>query len=287
VENKPYYTYYQDQKEEKRSQKIFIILIVLFCVAFISTIAICYAFYQNFSYITISGKSMQSTLNPNPVLVKTENGSEYLQDGVYIKHTQDIDYKDIVVIDTTPKNAKKEKTIIKRVLGLEGDYVSIVKLENEEGLEAFHLLRVKQGKNKVEVLEEEYIYSYESWSSIDGSAWEITVDGVTYESNFYSNYKDSYKYEYTTFPVSQLGGAEVVFFKIPEKSFFFLGDNRANSNDSRALGFLKTSKIEGRVVDIVKDGSEYSGNTFWWFNRAKGFFRVIWQEILYFFSASA
>ena len=159
METKPYYKYYQDEKDDKLSQKIFIRFIVIFFVFYLIIMAISFCFYQNFSYVTISGKSMQPTLNTNPVLVKTDRGSEYLQDGVYIKHTQDVEYQDIVVIDTTPKNALEKTTIIKRVIALEGDYVSIVKIESENGNREYRVLRVEENTSKVEVLKEESIYT--------------------------------------------------------------------------------------------------------------------------------
>lgn len=285
MQEKPYYKYFQEEKDDKISQKIFIKFIVMFFVFYLVVIGLSYAFYQNFTYITISGKSMMSTLNPEPVPVKTERGIEYLQDGVYIKRTHDVEYEDIVVLDTSSQNSKNKSTIIKRVIALEGDYVSIVKLEREKGDYAYHVLRVKANTNKVEVLNEEYIYSYENWTD-DGSEWDVTISGVTYEHDFYTNFID-FNYISKTFNVKDLDEAEVTFFQVPEDNFFFLGDNRANSNDSRSLGFLNLSKIDGRVVDIVRDGSEYKGNNLWWFNRAKGFFRVIWKEILVFFGGNA
>lgn len=283
MEAKPFYRYYQDEKDDKVSQKVFLKFLVIFFVVYFLLIIGSYLFYQKFSYITISGRSMQSTLNPNPVEVFDENGRQELQDGVYIEHTQDVDYGDIVVLHSSKTN--KEKTIIKRVLAHEGDYVTIVKLKNKEGQQEFHVLRVKQELQTVEVLEEEYVHSYSQWTNISNGTWETVVDGISYEPSLYEVFKDYLFYQIKTFKVKQLGWKDVVFFQVPENCYFFLGDNRANSNDSRALGCLEYKTIEGKVVDIVRDGSDYKGNDFWWFNRVKGFFRVFWREILEFFGA--
>lgn len=278
MEEKPVYKYYKDEKEDKLSQKIFIKIIVIFCVFYLLIMSFSVAFYHNFSYVTISGKSMQSTLNPSPVAVKTDRGTEYLQDGVYIRHTHDVDYGDIVVLDTTYPGAKRKSTIIKRVIGLEGDYVTIARINNE-----YRVLRVRSHTSRVEVLQEDYILSYSEWSG-ESSEFDIVINDVAYESTLYEYYI-TYGYESKTFQVDELGGKEVVFFEVEEDSIFFLGDNRAHSNDGRSLGFFEKSKIEGKVIDVVKDGSSYKGNNFWWFNRLKGFFRVIWQEILRIFGA--
>ena len=280
------YEYFKDERKDNLSQKVFMQFIVIFFVVYCVLISFLFLFHVNYSYTTISGRSMQSTLNPNPVLVKTDDGQEYQQDGVYLKHTKDIDYNDIIVVDTTPPGQKQRKTIIKRVIGLEGDYVTIAKVEGKSGQREYHVMRVKENTNIVEVMEEEYVYSYELWTDEDGSQWEITVDGITYEASIYKNFTEK-NYETKKFKVEELGGAEVVFFKVSEDSVFFLGDNRANSNDSRALGFLNLSKVEGKVVYIVRDGTEYKGNNTWWINRLKGFFIVIWQEILSFFGGNA
>ena len=286
MEDKPFYKYYKEEKEEKLSQKIFLRFVVIFFVVYLLVMLMGYAFYQNFSYVTISGRSMQSTLNSSPVAVQTKNGVEYLQDGVYIKHTKKVTYSDIVVLQSTPDYEKEEKTIIKRVLALEGDYVTIVKLQGESSREAFHVLRVKSGKDNVEILEENYIYSYDSWTCADGSNWEINVDNIAYEADFYGTFI-SKSYDIKTFQVASLENAEVVFFKVPKDNIFFLGDNRTGSKDSRSLGCYNIDRIKGKVVDVVRNGSDYKGNDFWWFNRTKGFFRVVWQEILYFFGGNS
>lgn len=286
MKDRPLYRHFQEEKDDDLSQKIFTRFVVIFFVVYILLMVAGYVFYQNFSYVTISGRSMQSTLNPNAVAVKTKEGTEYLQDGVYIKRTQNVDYQDIVVIESTQEYDKEEKTIIKRVIALEGDYVTIVKLEGLSGKPAFHVLRVKSGSEKVEVLEEDYIYSYDYWSCEDGSSWEVNLNGVAYETTFFDTFRTK-DYQTKTFYVEELNGLEVVFFKVPEDNIFFLGDNRTGSKDSRAIGCYNISKIEGRVVDVVRDGSAYKGNDFWWFNRTKGFFRVVWKEILYFFGANA
>ena len=277
------YRYFQDEKDDKLSQKIFIKFVVIFFCAYLVLMGLTFIFYQNYSYVTISGKSMMSTLNPNPVLMEMKDGSsEYVQDGVYIRRTQDVDRNDIVVIDTTKKGAKEKKTIIKRVIGIEGDFITIAKVKNEDQEDEYHVLRVKSGSEKVEVLQEDYIFSYADWTPPEASINDITINGVTYEGLFYNTFKLVYNYSSKAYEVAELDGKKAIFFEVPQDTVFCLGDNRAHSLDSRNSdhGCFDISKIDGKVVDIVRDGTAYKGNNFWWFNRVKGFFRVIFKEFL-------
>lgn len=278
MEDKPNYRYYLDEKYDKISRQIFNRFIVIFFCAYLLLMGFTFIFYQNYSYVTISGKSMMNTLNPNPVEVFTEKGIEYLQDGVYIKHTQNVEHGDIVVIDVSSQNTEK-KTIIKRVIGKEGDFVTIARVDDD-----YHVIRIIAGTDRPEVLQEEYIYSYTDWAP-NG----VAINGVIYDEGFYSNYKNYFNYKSQNFRVEELDDKNVIFFQVPEDCVFALGDNRSQSLDSRSrdYGCFETKQIEGRVVDIVRNGSEYNGNNLWWFNRILGFFRTAWKGFLGIFGVNA
>jgi signal peptidase I len=49
-----------------------------------------------------------------------------------------------------------------------------------------------------------------------------------------------------------LGITEYSKYNIPDNCFFYLGDNRHNSLDSRQYGPVKIENIIGKVIDIIK-----------------------------------
>lgn len=274
---RPNYIYFKDEKEDKISEKLFKKFVVIVLVFYIFIFLFGYLFYQNYAYITISGQSMQNTLNPNPVAVQTERGIEMLQDGVYINLKQTPTYNDIVVIDISSVSFLNKETIIKRVIALENDYVTIIR-DSEKN--EYRVLRIKNNTNNIELLEEDYVKSYSEWS---GSYFDndIIINGISYERSFYTTFSEYY--QVTTF---NYNGNDVLFFKVPQSNFFFLGDNRANSSDSRGIGTLPISNVKGTVVEIVSNGTQYNGNNIWWLKRFEGFFKVVWREILIFFGAN-
>lgn len=281
------YKNFMEDIEDRSSNKLFYkFVIVLF--AFYLFLLICnQSFYSNFSYLTIYGTSMQNTLNPHPRRTIAQNGSnESWQDGVYIRLSQNIDYGDIVIIQSDGLSA--HDSIIKRVLAKEGDYFTIAKID-VEGVEdgEYRFMRVKNGSGgKVEVIYEDYIKSYTEWTDNEHHSSQITINDVVYERNFYIYYNSQLIYEKAEFEVAELGGKKVEFFKVPENHIFFMGDNRANSTDARVIGTKNVDKVLGYVVEIVRDGSKYEGNNDWWKNRFVGFIKICYKEVIRFFGAN-
>ena len=154
------------------------ILYVVIC----GVIAYCLATYL-FTTIPVEGESMESTIhNADKVLL--------------LKPVKKFRYGDIVVFKSgTFDEAGNERYFIKRIIGLPGDTVEIIK-DPDNGV--CYVWR------NGEKLVEEYI----------GSAIPYEMPRVT----------------------------------VPEGQFFFLGDNRGNSSDSRALGCRSLDTILGRVL---------------------------------------
>ena len=265
--DRPEYKYFKEEQEEKQSNKIFYKFVIVLCVIYALVFGVTYAFRSTFEYVTINGCSMQSTLNPNPVKM---NGKE-VQDGVYIKLTQNVDYGDIIII-----KKDKQDSIIKRALAFGGDYITIASVEYDEGTQ-LRFMRVKDGSDEVEVVDEKnYIKSYDEWN-----ATETTFFGdVEYEDVFYSCFTFL---GYKTKEIEvELDGTKrsVVFFQIPEDEVFFMGDNRTGSADARVTGTVDKKDVVGYVVKIVHNGTITKKNPIkWFFQQIGDFFSIVWNEI--------
>ena len=288
MEEKPFRKHFQQEKEEKKAKKsgwLFLFITVLVCCVLFG---ISYSFNQNYYYIEVEGKSMQPTINPNPVIVETTVGgvtqTSSVQDGVYVVPTKDIDYEDIIILENM---FEEKKTIIKRALAFEGDYITIAKVENEEGMMVFRLMRVKSGHSEVEVLPEKYIKSEWEWATYYSPAeaqmpQDSQTTNIVYEIDFYETFSFG-DYQERIFNVD---GRDVKFFKVPEGELFYLGDNRTQSRDSTEEGTASVEHLLGKTVRIVRNGTYYSGNFFFFFNRLGEALSIIWDEILRFFGAT-
>ena len=250
--NEPFYTYYKIEKENRISYKIFYRFIYALLVAFALILVLGIAFENGYGYVTIQGTSMQPTLNPDPIYIQ---GQGTFQDAVFIKYTQDVDYGDIIVINV-PEQDNEDYSIIKRVIAKEGDYISIVKLpiaqENGQVEWQYRTLRQKSGSNVVEILQEDYILSYQTWSSWQGyqgaqtgriENGNLVVEReMEYEPSFFVNYLQENECKVLQFSYdNQIYQAQ--FFCVGQDKnedepdqIFFMGDNRTGSTDARVTG---------------------------------------------------
>ncbi len=69
---------------------------------------------------------------------------------------------------------------------------------------------------------------------------KLYIDGVYYEESFdTSSYTDDFS------------SCDLEVCRIPEGSYFLLGDNRNNSTDSRYLGYINRSSIVGKLLFTI------------------------------------
>ncbi len=214
---------------EKNSRAIDGVVSALQYTVIIILIAIA-AFYYTVSYNAVDGESMQKTLEEGQCVA--------LQ-----RHLYNIDYNDIVTFDV---GDSEDHYLIKRIIALGGDRVLFVRQSNNMYVD---LYICKNGKTSFELVEEQYIKekmalsaSYEKTpivQYIDGKTLE-SID-VTVESS-----------DVVTESIRQKLLKNC--FTVRKDHFFFLGDNRNHSNDSRHYGDLPLSSVYGKMISDL-DGS--------------------------------
>ena len=251
------YIQYSKKKKSKETRSIAWYLtthITLYIVLIFFLIF--FAWYTYFSvthrYYIVTGTSMQPTLNSSIVL---EDESE---DAVYVNIYGNIDFGDIVVINAS----NNSDDIIKRVLATGGDYVTIARSGNSYYVYRIAKENVVLDENGVmtgSLIEDvnarlqenerggfSYNIDYTSWGAEPG----ILQGGITYEAQFYNQFiADADEEDLFT---SSNG---LIYVKVPEDHVFCLGDNRANSRDSRYYGYFSLDEIVGDVEIIVYDYS--------------------------------
>lgn len=160
--------------------------------------------------------------------------SDKKKDEVFVNiYDKKIAYQDIVVVKTD-KDVKADKCdIIKRVVGMPGDLIDIVLVNNEYKLE-------RNGQ----VVEEKYInYDY----SPDVAA--LYKNGMKKTNDQLREYKLKNPEKFNS------EGKLIV----DNDSIFVLGDNRGNSQDSSVYGCFSYEKLVGKVEFIkYSDSSDFA-----------------------------
>lgn len=251
------YIQYSKKKKSKETRSIAWYLtthITLYIVLIFFLIF--FAWYTYFSvthrYYIVTGTSMQPTLNSSIVL---EDESE---DAVYVNIYGNIDFGDIVVINAS----NNSDDIIKRVLATGGDYVTIARSGNSYYIYRIAKENVVLDENGImtgSLIEDvnarlqenerggfSYNIDYTSWGAEPG----ILQGGITYEAQFYNQFIADADEEDLF-----ISGGGLIYVRVPEDHVFCLGDNRANSRDSRYYGYFSLDEIVGDVEIIVYDYS--------------------------------
>ena len=251
------YIQYSKKKKSKETRSIAWYLtthITLYIVLIFFLIF--FAWYTYFSvthrYYLVTGSSMQPTLNSG---ILSEDESE---DAVYVNIYGNIDFGDIVVINAS----NNSDDIIKRVLATGGDYVTIARSGNSYYIYRIAKENVVLDENGVmtgSLIEDvnarlqenerggfSYNIDYTSWGAEPG----ILQGGITYEAQFYNQFIADADEEDLF-----ISGGGLIYVRVPEDHVFCLGDNRANSRDSRYYGYFSLDEIVGDVEIIVYDYS--------------------------------
>lgn len=247
-ENKKY-LYFEDERCEKLTRKCLKTIYICFSVAAIITIALFIWFFSGYYFMTISGRSMQSTINPD-ITLQTQS-----QDCAIVDKDEPYTYGDIIIINH-PEHIEGE-TIIKRVLAFEGDKISIIKTTGEDGFYFYHLLRIKDGSLTIEVVQEDYIYQTNGIPGWEREQSQV-YNNVIYEKQFFDAYLNPVGRFYQADQVEEIvfGSQTVLFYEVGEGQIFYMGDNRANSSDARYFGPVNAEEmVVGKVVKLIENGS--------------------------------
>lgn len=186
--------------------------------------------FFNIKYISapVEGSSMQPTLNG----IGLDK-----QDTVYINRFSEYSLGDIIVIQSS---TDKDKYIIKRVIGLEGDTISIYNDGTKYVLE-----RTDSTNCQAHIVQEDYIKSVEGMEKTYQNMFNERTGLINSEkwSSCFSHDNETDRY----------------YFTVPAGTVFVLGDNREESLDSSISGPFSTELVVGKVDHIVKYGESKVG----------------------------
>ncbi len=182
---------------------------------FVLVLAILLSLYNYFfAVIRVSGPSMLDTLEDKQFVLFRTNA-------ITVKRS------DIVTL--TPSGY--DKTLIKRVIAVENDRLMFMYSADGNDVE---LYLCKSGENSYSLLDEPYIRQKMSrnaeYHDVNIAPYSENADEKPY------SYFDDYS------------------IHIPEDHFYFLGDNRNISQDSRFYGTQSTDRIIGKAYKFIKRG---------------------------------
>ncbi len=229
------------EKQVRKIPKVVSIIFLIYVIIFVCFMIWYFDFRSKYYISDVEGPSMSPTINAEV----SDSDPNTKQDFVYVNKKKEAQRGDIVVVNLNTTGVKEnDYYIIKRVIAMAGDKITI-KIA-EDGY--YHVFMQYAGQEEVIQLDEDYIKSYEGWTSAKSAYIASTT---YYESEFYGTFISSGMH------VSIIDG--VAFYEVPENSYFCLGDNRAVSIDSRRRGVFSKNKICGVAEIIVKNGTKYRG----------------------------
>ena len=200
--------------QNKGSYVIFAVVMALFLSLFV--------FIYTHEYYPVKGQSMYPTINAS--------GTD--TNGVYVDVNNKGEFQDVVVATT-----EEGTTVIKRIMGFEGDKIGFIADEN--GVVNFY--RIPNGVENYEDCLQSFKVNESYLNDIQGNIiqqqyFEILLTKEP-ENKIYIMDKVNQK----------LYG----FYQIPQNEIFLMGDNRGHTTDSTSYGGLPLQNIIGKVDYMV------------------------------------
>lgn len=216
-------------------------VLITFGVCFV---CVMFVFQVILKPIKIDGISMQPTINNSFTTLNNKC------DIVYYCNTGSYAVGDIVIV----KNEIDNDTIIKRVVAVGGQTITFnvygtqtrLPYTNELSKQPLSIT-INENGEEIE-LEEDYIKESMVFNFITSMNRDI-----------YSKYDEYVKMN------DALKNTGTYSVELPENTYFVMGDNRNNSDDSRCFGYFEKSDILGELVLHVPNG--------------KSIFYAIWHKI--------
>lgn len=212
-------------RKQKTNQKIFNVLLVV--LAILLAFSLILRFFIG-CRISVQGQSMEPNFHSGDVVWMNKRAEPQRGDVVVLFEQQLTVFQKIqseFYYGSNSQKAAQYKKLIKRVVALGGDKLWVE--QHDQG----YVLVVKTADGKT--LSEDY-YTVGNQSALF-YAGDKTVSVPRMTENSLGNLKNC--------------TSEENAYEVPQGYFYFMGDNRNNSTDSRSLGALPISHIYGVVAD--------------------------------------
>lgn len=172
-------------------------------------------FFYFFAFIRVDGTSMENTFyNQQYVIVQRKSFS--------------VNRGDVVIIE---KPDIPQDQLIKRVIALDNDKLLFMESRDQLYIDIY---MCKSGEKKFTLLNEPYLKETMKKNTSANDKLKI----MRYNSNVQN------------LDTSDRSLSDFII-EIPSGSFYFLGDNRNVSSDSRKYGAIKKSYIKAKVLKVV------------------------------------
>lgn len=199
--------------------------ICIFVVLFVTLIS--YMLYNSLCYMNsceiydVHGTSMYPTINAN---------LDIDDKGIVDSKISNPQINDIIMYTTVIDD--KITNITKRLVATGGDKLTMVDEQDEQGVHRYYLQKIANGTTVPFKVDENYV--------VDKTSLKRTFD------------KFQVLYTKENIQVEVIEGQKYIV--IPDGYIFFMGDNRATSNDCSNFGPQSMDGYRGRLVYLVREG---------------------------------